>query len=131
MKYFTLLFCLCLAFACKKDCATPIYPISGLWEGTYTVEGTPGSFYYSLIVKPDGRLITEGTGADGVSYLGVGTWTLTGNEFNYTTKPLHVNFQQKGTLVFSNDGKLTSGTWQDLVSPSMLRGTFPVMKRVN
>jgi hypothetical protein len=131
MKFLPLLLCLCFVLSCKKECATPTYPISGLYEGTYTVDGLAGSFYYSLILKPDGRLITEGAGADGIRYIGTGNWTLSGTTLTYNTNPLHVTFSQTGTFTYQNTGDLTSGTWRDVGSPSNLKGTFPVMKRVN
>jgi hypothetical protein len=129
-KIITILFFICIAFACKKKC-DPTYPVAGLWEGTYTVNGTPGSFYYSLTIKPDGRIITDGRGADGNLYYSNGTWQMNGTTLTYVVQPFNVAFQQTGTLIFSDDGTLTLGTWQDIASPSMSAGTFPTMKRVN
>jgi len=40
--------------------------------------------YYSLIVKPDGKIATEGLGGDGKTYYSKGAWTLTGNIFTAT-----------------------------------------------
>jgi hypothetical protein len=54
--------------SCKKavgqtnyDCPPPIYPVEGLYTGTYSVSSKPdqGNLYYSFVVFPDGTLLTK------------------------------------------------------------------------
>lgn len=125
-----LFFCFCLFFACKKEC-TQSYPVSGPWEGTYIVTGRPGTFSYSLILNQDGRIITEGRRDDGNLYYAVGTYTMNGSKLTYTINPFNTSYSQTATLTFSDEGKLTNGTWRYVNAPSMLSGTFPTMQRVN
>lgn len=129
------LFILTFIAACDKDesCPVPTYQIAGLWTGTYTVDQLPsqGNLYYSLIVKPDGTLLTESKGGDGKTYYASGTWTLNGAVFSYTIMAFHVDIQQGGTLTYSSEGKLSSGTWKNINNSPTQSGTFPTMNRVN
>lgn len=126
--------------SCKKDCdtPTPTYPIEGLWIGTYTVDNLPsqGSLYYSFIIKPNGEVLTEGKGGDGVTYYAAGTWELTDNTFTATYTSINFKglpVQQSATATFSNTGTLTNGTWEDINNPNgpALSGKFSTFNRVN
>lgn len=119
----------------NNQCPDPVYPVEGLWVGTYTLdqEPTQPALFYSFVVYPGGDLMVAGKGADGVTYYSKGNWTLSGAIFNYTlqTFPPH-NIQQEGNLTYSNNGTMTSGTWEDTFNAFGLNsGTFPVMNRVN
>ena len=128
-------FLLLLFISCKKNdtCPLPTYPISGLWIGTYTAEQVPsqGSLYYSFIIKPDGKVLTESLGGDGKTYYASGTWNLTGSTFIYSITTFESGINQTGSLTFSDQGNLTDGTWQDINNSPNLNGTFPTMTRIN
>jgi hypothetical protein len=105
--------------ACKKDeCPTPTYPVEGLWAGKYgngTATPTSG---YSMVVEAGGKV----TVADGdnitSSTKASGTWTLTGNVFKatYTYSGGGSTFSIQAN--WSNDGKMTSGTWGPGATPT-------------
>lgn len=141
MKRNTFLTLLAFVFAlvsCKKDHPV-IYPVEGLWIGTYTVDQNPNQspLFYSFSVKPDGTILTESKGGDGVSYYSEGTWTLTGDQFAFTIKTINVEpspIKQSGKLTFHNSGKMTNGTWEDIENPYTKtgnKGKFSTMNRVN
>lgn len=127
-----------LNFSCSKEKVDPTFQIAGLWIGTYTVTTMPQlqPLYYSFSIKPDGKLITEGVGANGVTYYSKGTWILNGDLFtatytsiNYPGSPV----TQSATLTYHNSGTLTNGTWTDVINPNggSLSGAFSAMARVN
>lgn len=94
--------------SCKKEKVT--YPIEGYWVGKYGSGTATPSSGYSMVVEPGGLL----TIADGASITSSskasGTWTLTGNTF--TAKYTYTGGSTFSiTATFSNDGKLTNGTW--------------------
>ena len=129
------LFCI---FSCTKDKITT-YPVPGLYLGTYTVDNLPaqGALSYSIVVNPDGSLITKVKGGDGNNYYSDGTWTMTGTEFKGTISTF-VKYNgdpvtQSITATFSNDGKLTNGVWKDLTNPTGVKnaGKLSPMQRVN
>jgi len=111
--------------------------IQGLWIGTATSNGSnlPPQ-YFSLIVKPDGSIIsdTKTQGNLNSQYLSVGTWTLSGNNFSYSitnvygnTTPSYLGQTQNGTATFSaTNATLTSGIWVNPGSTSS--GTFSLTK---
>ena len=117
MKYLLSgILCLTLALgmvSCKKDdCPAPTYPIEGLWIGKYGSGTNTPSAGFSMVIEPGGKV----TVADGdnitTSSKAAGTWTLTDNVFKAT-----YTYTDNGGSTFSiqanwsNDGKLTGGTW--------------------
>ncbi|MFN8264833.1 MAG: hypothetical protein U0T11_02115 [Chitinophagaceae bacterium] len=95
--------------SCKKEKVT--YPIEGYWVGKYGSGTATPSSGYSMVVEPgglvtvaDGSSITSGSKA-------AGTWTLTGNTFKATYTYGGGGSTFSITATFSNDGKLTNGTW--------------------
>jgi hypothetical protein len=93
--------------------------LEGLWFGTYSVDQVPqqGKLPYNFIFKPDGTLVTEGNGGDGVTYYSSGTWQLNGDQLNctYTT----INFPygevvQSASFIFNiQNCELKNGKWKD------------------
>jgi hypothetical protein len=113
-----LILALTLFVSCKKsDTVVPAYPTEGLWVGKYgNGTATPASGF-SMVVESGGKV----TVADGdnitSSSKAAGTWTLTGNVFKATytytggnTFTIQANW--------SNDGKMTGGTWGNGSSPT-------------
>ncbi|MFT3935923.1 MAG: hypothetical protein QM726_20000 [Chitinophagaceae bacterium] len=109
---------------CSKDSTdnTPtVYPIQGLWEGTFT-EGTgftdpPGTtFYFSLSIYPNGTFsYKSGSNTAGLFVYAAGTWTLTGTTFSFSGKTINgVGSTQDnitGSASFdTNAGALNNGT---------------------
>ena len=101
----------------------------------YSVDGQPsaGQQYYSLIIKPDGTVINDTKGLN-QQHLSVGSWTLTGNSFTCTTTcvygpPIDIDAVQTHTATFDKtNGTITNGIWTDVVSASILSGTFTLTK---
>lgn len=128
--------------SCKKstaqsNCPTAIYPVTGLWEGTYqTNQVMHAPTYASLAIYPDGTIMKRdkvvGTGNDYA--LTRGTWKLTGSTLQYRDTTLvysgGATVIETGTLTFSNTGTLTNATWQQ-ISGQSYTGTFQNMKRIN
>ena len=86
---------ICLASgSCTKSTDTPT--IVGFWVGTYQVTGSPTTYYYSFDLRPDGTLLHKGTGADGNTYYGQGTYMVNGATFNYSDTTL--NLSQAGAV---------------------------------
>lgn len=114
-------------------CPTATYPITGLWIGSYTVDGQPalGQQYFSFIIKPDGTVINDTKGSS-VQHIALGTWTLTGNKLTcsftciYGLAP-NIGIKETTTATWSNIGTL-SGTWANVSSSGS--GTI-TMTRVN
>jgi hypothetical protein len=115
-----LLLAITLFSACKKSEAVtvvPVYPVEGLWVGKYgSAASTPASGF-SMVVEAGGKV----TVADGdnitASSKAAGTWAVTGNVFKATytytggnTFTIQANW--------SNDGKLSGGTWGAGSNPS-------------
>jgi hypothetical protein len=109
LLFLTLLFTTAFT-ACKKDDPTPTYPIEGYWVGKYgNGSATPASGF-SMVVESGGVM----TIADGAtitnSSKAAGTWTLVDGIFTAT-----YTYTSGGTYsvqaTFTNDGKLTNGTW--------------------
>lgn len=109
-----------MAASCKKDdCPAPTYPVEGLWVGKYGSGAATPSSGFSMVVEANGKV----TVADGdnitASSKAAGTWTLTGNVFKAT-----YTYSTPGGSTFtiqanwSNDGKMTSGTWGSGSSPT-------------
>ncbi len=137
--FFLLLLCAAmLNFSCSKDKDDPSYQVAGLWIGTYTITQMPqqAPLYYSFIIKPDGKILTEGVGANGVTYYSKGTWTINGNLFAATFTTINYagsQITQSATLSYNSSGIMTNGTWTDVNNPygTDLSGTFVTMTRVN
>src|SRR5688572_16522602 len=53
---------------------TPVYPIEGLWIGTYSVDGLAGQgdLFYSMTIYSDGRILTKSKGGDGKDHFSSG-----------------------------------------------------------
>lgn len=120
----------------SSSCPDPVYPVEGMWVGTYKVDQNSAqpALPYILFVKPGGKLLTESMGGNGVLHYSSGSWTLNGAQFtfNIQTFPASGNIEQSGTLVFSNTGVMSSGTWNDTYNQyGLLSGTYPTMQRVN
>ena len=124
--------------SCKKD-KVEVYPIAGVYTGTYTVNDLPAqpALAYNLSIFPDGTITTKGMGGDGNYGYTTGTWTLTGNtQFTANITTLGGSGQpvkQSITATFSNTGTLTNGTWVDTNNPyhAPYSGKFSTMQRVN
>jgi len=137
-SFYVALVLLVTLVACDKDDEvddSPSLPANphGLWIGSHTVNQLPsmGTKFYSFVIKPDGKMLTEGVGADGNTYYHQGTWTLVGDSLKatYTTinSPIW-DVTQHATFYFNKTTRtLTSGTWKDGQGGSNYTGTFPTM----
>lgn len=101
-----------LTTSCKKDeCPAPTYPVEGLWVGKYGSGTNAPTSGFSMVVESGGKI----TVADGdnitSSSKATGTWTLTGNVFKatYTYSGGGNTFTIQAN--WSNNGKMTSGTY--------------------
>jgi hypothetical protein len=118
------------------ECPTPTYPVTGLWEGTYTtnqVSHPPA--YASMMIFPDGTMMKRNkvVGTANEYALTRGRWTLTGNTFQYRDTTILYSggtVIETGTLTFKNDGTFSNGTWQN-ISGQTYTGSFQNMKRIN
>jgi hypothetical protein len=127
--------------SCKKskaqtNCPPATYPVTGLWEGTYLTDqvSTPTN-YESFTIFPDGTFLrrSQVVASTEMAYF-KGTWKLTGTTFQFTDTTLLYSAGMQidtGTLTFSNDGKMTNGTWQVVGGASQLTGTFQNINRIN
>lgn len=112
--------------SCKKgalaDTKTPP-TIKGLWAGSYTVDDQAGwgEQYFSLIIKPDGTMITDSKGA-GQQHLAPGTWTLKNDTLKCDFTCVYgissnVGIEEKTVAVVDKaTGKLV-GKWKNAASP--------------
>jgi hypothetical protein len=101
-----------ISFAsCKKDCATPTYPVEGYWTGKYGSGTATPTSGFSMVVESGGKIVI----ADGATLNGSGkaegTWTLTGNVFKatYTYSGGGNTFTIQAN--FNNSGKMEGGTY--------------------
>jgi hypothetical protein len=125
--------------SCKKSnaqtsCPPATYPITGLWEGTYqTDQVTHDPTYNSFAIYPDGTILRRSRVVSSTEYaLFKGTWTLTGNLFQYRDTTVTYSggyIINTGSLTFDNTGTLSGGTWQGITTHSS--GTFQNMARIN
>jgi hypothetical protein len=106
--------------SCKKAEAQPsgTSRIEGLWIGTYAIEGQPelGKQYFSLIIKPDGTMISDTKFAD-QQHLSIGNWQMTGVTLNCSFTcvygiPQNIGITETSTANLNN-GKL-EGTWSNV-----------------
>ncbi|MBL7703523.1 MAG: hypothetical protein JNM14_14825 [Ferruginibacter sp.] len=99
--------------SCKKDdCPAPTYPIEGYWVGKYGSGTSTPSAGYSMVIEPGGTVTVADGATITASSKAAGTWTLTGNVFKATytySTPGGSTFSIQAT--WTNDGKLTSGTY--------------------
>ncbi|MBX9785016.1 MAG: hypothetical protein K2X48_17145 [Chitinophagaceae bacterium] len=109
--------------ACKKkDCPAPTYPAEGLWVGKYGSGTATPTSGFSMVLEAGGKV----TVADGdnvtSSSKAAGTWTVTGNVFKATyTYPASGGGTPSTYTIqanWSNNGKMTSGTWGSGTSPT-------------
>ena len=118
------------ATSCKEECPAPTYPVEGHWVGKYGSGVTTPNSGFSMVVESGGKI----TVADGdnitTSSKAFGTWTLTGNVFKAT-----YTYSTPGGNTFtiqadwSNDGKMTNGTYGSNANPSGIGTWF--MNRTN
>lgn len=111
--------------SCKKGALadpTPVTSIHGLWVGSYTVDDQPGwgEQYFSLIIKPDGTMITDSKGA-GQQHLAPGTWTLKSDTLKCSFTCVYgistnIGIKEVTVAVLDKDGKLR-GTWKNAAAP--------------
>ena len=109
------------------DTLKPPTTIVGFWVGTYQVTGSPTTYYYSADLIPDGTLLHKGTGADGNTYYGQGTYSVNGANFNYSDTTLNLSqlgSVEFGTGTYSSTAGTITGNWQN----STLTGTFSLTK---
>lgn len=126
--------------SCKKStaqttCPPPIYPATGLWEGTYqTDQVNHDPKYESFAIYPDGTFLRRSKVVSSTEYAYFkGTWKLTANTFEFRDTTLSYSaglIIDTGTLTFSNDGTMSSGTWQEVTDPHN-SGTFQNITRIN
>src|SRR6478735_9839115 len=90
-----------------KECPPPIYPITGIWVGSYTADLLPNvpPQYYSFIIKPGGKLTVESHPNDSTIYA-TGTWNLKNNilscEFIYQQSLEGYPVKQTATAVYDS-----------------------------
>jgi hypothetical protein len=124
-------------FSCKKSETTvPASEIIGTWSGTYTVDQLPdnGPMPYRFIISENGKLRTQGTGADGRVYYHEGTWEMKGNTFaaTYTTINRYWSTVTQSAKMTYADGRFTDATWTDVKNPDgHLDGKFQGLTRDN
>ena len=129
---FSLLAAILFITSCKK--ATLDYPLTGLWIGTYElVSGhePAGPLYYSLDIQTDKTILVQGLGADGNTYYGKGTWSLSGADFTATITTL--NLSQAGVVqnikaIYSRNSRRMTGTVEHASGEQL--STF-VLERTN
>jgi len=113
--------------SCKKGALADTTPaaasIHGLWIGTYDVKDQPGLGlqYFSLIIKPDGTMITDSQGAN-QQHLAPGTWTLKSDTLKCSFTcvygiPYNIGINEVTVAVWDKkNGKLT-GMWKNSAAP--------------
>jgi hypothetical protein len=111
------------------DTLKPPTTIVGIWVGTYQVTGSSTTYYYSFDLRPDGTLLHKGTGADGNTYYGQGSYTVSGTTFNYSDTTLNlgqIGAVEHGTGTYTPAAGTITGNWQN--PGGSLTGTFSVTK---
>ena len=111
------------------DTLKPPTTIVGIWVGTYQVTGSPTTYYYSFDLRPDGTLLHKGTGADGKTYYGQGSYTVNGTTFNYSDTTLNlsqIGAVELGTGTYTAATGTITGSWQNI--GGALTGTLSVTK---
>ena len=97
--------------------------IHGLWIGTYTVSDQPGlgQQYFSLIIKPDGTMITDSQGA-AQQHLAPGTWTLNSDTLKCSFTCVYgvsynIGINEATVAVWDKKNDKLSGTWKNGAAP--------------
>jgi len=109
--------------------------IYGLWIGTYDVTGGPDAglknFYYSYELHKDGTLQMVGTGGQGQTNYGLGTWSLK-DGINFSAHLTTTNLSDAGTaqtitgIYDSTTNKLSGTVSND--SGAFYQATFKMEK---
>ncbi|HXB29805.1 MAG TPA: hypothetical protein VNW49_08305 [Puia sp.] len=100
--------------SCSKSTETPT--VVGFWVGTYQVTGSSTTYYYSFDLRPDGTLLHKGTGADGNTYYGQGSYVVNGTTFNYSDTTLNLSQTgavEIGTGTYTAAAGTITGNWQN------------------
>ena len=107
-----------------------LYPIQGLWVGTYTSSVNSNMpYYFSFTVYPDGSLTYKSDGANNTTFNAFGTWTLTGSSFSFSVVVTGSGDTQTGSATYDSiHGTLTNGTVSD--ASTGVGGTW-TMSKVN
>ena len=94
-----------------------LYPIEGLWVGTYTAAVNGGNpYFFSFTAFPDGSLNYKSKGVGNTTFYAYGTWSLVGNSFAFSVVETSSGHTQQGSATYnSSDGTLTSGIITDTV----------------
>jgi hypothetical protein len=121
LLFFTLSF---LFISCSKKSDDTIkdivYPITGFWVGTYTVDNlNQPPLYFAFSIQSDSTIIVQSQGEDGKTYYQYGTWSLSGTSFSASATTIDPEYLNSGvaetsTATFDNKGKLTSGIWKTI-----------------
>ena len=138
LKLFALLFGLVI-LSCTKDDDdnTTNFTVTGLWIGTYTTDQFPQNppLYQNFVIKPDGKMLTEGKVGSGATYYSAGTWTLVNDTLRCTYTTINfpnVTVTQSAKFYYNKaNGTLSSGTWRDEQNGSNYTGKFQNMTEVN
>ena len=114
---------------------TPKYPVTGLWEGTYTTDQVSHEpTYTSFAIYSDGSFIKRAKVVGKNEYaLMRGRWTISDNVFTYRDTAILYSggtIVNIGTLNFDSSGTMKNGRYQDVEGQSYT-GSFPTMKRIN
>jgi hypothetical protein len=117
---------------CNKSNDAPPAPksIDGLWVGS--VSNATSSQFYSLSIKPDGKITFEGI-ISGQEQFGAGTWTLDGSDFSANVTTLYgvqsnIGVQQLLTAKFdAKTATLANGKYKN-TNPANDSGTFILSK---
>ena len=132
LKVIALLALITTLYSCEKseDVTNIQRKIQGLWVGT--IANSSSSQFYSLSIKPDGKLTFEGFTSNQEQF-GAGTWTLEGSDFRANVTTLYgiqsnVGVQQLLTAKFNTStGQISEGKYVN-TSPANDSGTFSLTK---
>jgi hypothetical protein len=92
-----------------------LYPIQGLWVGTYTAAVNGGNpYFFSFTVFADGSLNYKSKGAGNTTFYAYGSWALAGTSFTFSVTEVSSGHVQQGSASYnSNNGTLSSGIITD------------------
>lgn len=138
MKFLSFLSISAILFfsSCTKTVTNPapVPTIVGLWVGTLTANNEPGAgpLYYSLDIKSDSTILSQGLGANGNTYYAAGTWSLSGSTFSATITSTTLSnkgvVQNLSATYNQDEGTLSAGTWETVGANAI--GTFS-LNRIN
>ncbi len=127
LTYLTLLLSSVSFFACEKNCEEPkplLYTVEGYWEGTYTSDQSPeeGENPMSIVFKPDGTILFDGTTPVIGRIIHDGYWTRHGDTVE-TTADFWVEYfkttvHQTHTYIFDEKKGTLIGTWDNHSVPA-------------